>query len=394
MATLYTHIKTVLYSVIFVVVVLNVFFLLSTPTAHSGATDNLTGYAWSDTIGWISFNSTNCDSNPPANETCPYSDFGVDVDSNGDMSGYAWSENIGWISFNESDGSHAAPRFDKVSGVVTGWARALTASTTINTGGWDGWISLSGTATDGSPYGVTATGPDWHGYAWGSDVVNNPPGVVCGAGEYKVIGTDADSIQAPAPLITQFQVCDAGGVSGCVDSSSTDQKIVAPNTPLSVKWNSNNSDTCTGFGNASFSTDDFPSGEDMSVNATSLQNETETFRLYCVKGSDILNGDEETIDVVTTQVILSATPRTVNAGSDATLSWDTGVVVAEATCTIRGGIYPTATNTPFVADDVEGDDIHKGSINVTINARTTYTMTCGALTDTETIDIVPRGTET
>ncbi|MCR4285957.1 MAG: hypothetical protein NUW00_03640 [Candidatus Kaiserbacteria bacterium] len=388
MATLYTHIKTVLYSIIFVVVVLNVFFLLSTPTAHSGATDNLTGYAWSDTIGWISFNSTN--------EASTTADYGVTVALNGDMSGYAWSEHIGWISFNESDGSHIAPRFDKVSGAVTGWARALSPASGVNTGGWDGWISLSGTATDGSSYGVVATGADWEDFAWGSDVVGwiSFGGMTADGNPYGVIGTDDYSKQAPAPSITQFEVCDAGGMSGCVASSSPDPKIVAPNTPLSVKWGSSNSDTCTGDGNASFSTGGAVSGEDNTVNATSLQNETETFRLICARGTDILNAPVETIDVVTTQVILSATPRTVNAGSDATLSWDTGVVVDEATCTIRGGIYPTATNAPFVADDVIGDDIHKGSINVTINARTTYTMTCGALTDTETIDIVPRGTET
>ena len=43
-------------------------------------------------------------------------------------------------------------------------------------GGWDGWIRLSGTATDGSPYGVSimnngSFSNDVNAYAWGGDVV-------------------------------------------------------------------------------------------------------------------------------------------------------------------------------------------------------------------------------
>jgi hypothetical protein len=67
----------------------------------------LTGWAWSESFGWISFNcKTGGDSQ--ANICCsqasppsPCSDYGVTVaTSTGEFDGYAWSENIGWISFN------------------------------------------------------------------------------------------------------------------------------------------------------------------------------------------------------------------------------------------------------------------------------------------------------
>ncbi|MEK7556550.1 MAG: hypothetical protein AAB538_01080, partial [Patescibacteria group bacterium] len=127
--------------------------------ASAGSGHNLSGWAWSETIGWISFNSTN--QNTATN-------YGVKVAANGDISGYAWAEHIGWISFNETAGcptAPCAPKFNKATGAVSGWAKAL-AGGTVGSGGWDGWIHLRG-----SNYGVTASGCNWDGYAWGSDIV-------------------------------------------------------------------------------------------------------------------------------------------------------------------------------------------------------------------------------
>src|SRR5512133_3036518 len=64
--------------------------------ARAGAGDALSGYAWSENIGWISFNCTN-------NNSCGTSgNYGVNV-STTNLSGYAWSENIGWITFNSAE---------------------------------------------------------------------------------------------------------------------------------------------------------------------------------------------------------------------------------------------------------------------------------------------------
>lgn len=55
----------------------------------------LSGYAWNDTIGWISF----CGGR--GTEDCPGAiPYGVTIDSNGDFGGYAWNDIVGWISFN------------------------------------------------------------------------------------------------------------------------------------------------------------------------------------------------------------------------------------------------------------------------------------------------------
>ncbi|HEY9480898.1 MAG TPA: hypothetical protein VIR98_01525 [Candidatus Paceibacterota bacterium] len=128
--------------------------------ARAGSEHNLSGYAWSSNIGWISFNCTN-------DLSCGTVDYGVNRNADNTLTGYAWSSNIGWIKFGGLSGfptgSGTFSVNASVSGnTVVGWARALSATDD----GWDGWISLSG---DG--YGVSITGSDMSGYAWGSDVV-------------------------------------------------------------------------------------------------------------------------------------------------------------------------------------------------------------------------------
>jgi hypothetical protein len=120
-------------------------------------TIRLSDYAWSENVGWISFK----DGAKP-----------VIVSDNGDLNGYAWSENVGWIQFgglsgfpNTSNGTNAKI----VGGQITGWARVVSGiapSGVDNRGGFDGWISLSG-----SNFGVTVNGSNLGGYAWGSDVI-------------------------------------------------------------------------------------------------------------------------------------------------------------------------------------------------------------------------------
>jgi hypothetical protein len=55
----------------------------------------LSGWAWSDQIGWISFNCNN----PGIGDTCATSDYKVTIVS-GEFTGWAWNDIIGWISFN------------------------------------------------------------------------------------------------------------------------------------------------------------------------------------------------------------------------------------------------------------------------------------------------------
>ena len=55
---------------------------------------NLSGYAYNDNFGWLSFSGTTTQSQA----------YGVSVSpSTGDFSGWAWNDNVGWFSFNCSD---------------------------------------------------------------------------------------------------------------------------------------------------------------------------------------------------------------------------------------------------------------------------------------------------
>jgi len=64
----------------------------------------LSGCAWNDTIGWISFwcGDGNCDGSgvEDASSTCASSNYRVTIDASGTFHGYAWNEIDGWISFN------------------------------------------------------------------------------------------------------------------------------------------------------------------------------------------------------------------------------------------------------------------------------------------------------
>ncbi|MHB9019581.1 MAG: pilus assembly FimT family protein [Minisyncoccota bacterium] len=131
---------------------------------------NVSGYAWSEDDGWISFSCSN-------DMSCNSVEYGVDIDPiTGLFSGYAWSDNIGWISFNQSDltGCPSGTCEARVTGgfigtfpkTVTGWGKALVLADEV--GG--GWISLS-TTTD-PLYGVSlAADGKFSGYAWESDLI-------------------------------------------------------------------------------------------------------------------------------------------------------------------------------------------------------------------------------
>lgn len=145
--------------------------------ASAGNADDATGYAWTDTFGWFSFNSTN----PGAGFGA---DYGVDVLRSSELgesnivylTGYAWSNNMGWLQMDpDLDGAgHVAPgyttRIDLCTGEVTGWAKVLNM-------GEDGWLLHA--YDDGSSvsfktmldiYGThpntTGTVYALYGYAW------------------------------------------------------------------------------------------------------------------------------------------------------------------------------------------------------------------------------------
>ena len=149
-----------------------IFSLVIFQSAQAAKSDNVYGWAWSEDIGWISFNNINCDTDSngridggdnaplgcPANGTI-VAPYGVTVDmATGEFFGHAWSEYIGWISFNRNEtGAPPAPPYNGIepyiakldwnTNEVSGWARVLSVVQNPlqrERGGWDGWIKFRG----------------------------------------------------------------------------------------------------------------------------------------------------------------------------------------------------------------------------------------------------------
>lgn len=186
-----------------VITSLVIFSFLGVKKAETGLSDNVSGWAWSDNIGWISFNNTTDGS---ANN------YGVDISDTGIFSGYAWSDNIGWITFNRTDtGAPPGPpdygtylaQVDLDSGQVSGWARALSYGD-----GWDGWIKLRdtnyGVLIDNNP--ASPTYQQFSGWAWGDMVMgwisfNCLNQAECGTSDYKVRTSFAFNRPPEKPLL-------------------------------------------------------------------------------------------------------------------------------------------------------------------------------------------------
>ena len=146
------------------------------------------GWAWTENIGWISFNKDSV--NGITGGGGAY-DYAVNIEQDGSFSGYAWAENIGWIKFDPQGPYPTSPNYSACidlptsgqvcDGVgdykVSGWARACSVFNDPNTcegilnpnrGGWDGWIKLRN-LNYGVWLDVNVDPAEFHNWAWGSD---------------------------------------------------------------------------------------------------------------------------------------------------------------------------------------------------------------------------------
>lgn len=127
------------FFILFFLLLVTHYALRVTRPAFAGTGDTVSGWAWADTAGWISFNCTNV-----AGE-CDRSNYGVTIDpTTGQFSGYAWADNVGWISFTRDATMGTPPAapfngaenysavWDKTTNALTGWAKILS----MGSGGW------------------------------------------------------------------------------------------------------------------------------------------------------------------------------------------------------------------------------------------------------------------
>jgi len=123
-------------------------------TKAQTANFELGGWIWTDGYGWISLNSKDCDLlNQQTPGTCTTFSIAYAVSTTGsNVSGYGWSENVGWICFGGTCAGHGtvpgggSPSAGISVGKMTGWAQVYSL-------GDDGWINLAAGADISTPLG-------------------------------------------------------------------------------------------------------------------------------------------------------------------------------------------------------------------------------------------------
>ena len=219
------------------------------------SSSSLSGYAWSENIGWVSLSGSN---------------YGLSIDTNKKLSGYAWSDNIGWISANDDDLEDCpkTPCTAKLqSNNLNGWLKVLSGGT-ANSGSWDGWISLSGKDPD---YGPVLSNGTFSGYAWGGDVVGwldfsyaiAPSSINSCTPSYSCSGNETILYTNSSCEISTFATCEepafcSAGSSTCLypppSFSASDgfnghlqvrPSLVKKDDPVKIYWNLDNVSSCT-----------------------------------------------------------------------------------------------------------------------------------------------------
>ncbi len=141
-------------------------------------------------FGWVSANSLNCDTDDnglsDGGAGCPsigttIADYGIRIPQTTDpdqtLGGHAWSERMGWISFEQGDLSGCPSgtcNARRVGDELHGWARILALPDGVpNDGGFSGWIKLHSESGDPISYGValdeSVLPKEVSGYAWSDE---------------------------------------------------------------------------------------------------------------------------------------------------------------------------------------------------------------------------------
>ncbi len=313
---------------------------------------DLTGYAWSDAptgnpndrgVGWIHFKGFT---------------YGVVEDTTtGTLSGSAWSENIGWISFNSGDlvgcpSGACSAQVNLTTGAVTGWARAL-AATQSGSGGWDGWIHLNG-----SSYGVTQNPSTcvWSGYAWGGAIMG---WIHMGGSGYGVTGTSGGCSGIPPTPPT-------------ATLASSNYALTSPGGPVTLTWSSTNATSCGNITSQPARADTPIStggATNNAVGVTANVPDTTIYTITCTGTGGSANG-VATI-VVSSPVVaigpFAAIPSRVSKGGTSYLIWTSSNMTS---CSVKD-----ANNTTIVAPG--GPTSSSGTQTpVVVTQAMTYTLTC------------------
>jgi hypothetical protein len=146
-----------------------------------------------------------------------------------------------------------------------------------------------------------------------------------------------------------------------------------------ISWNSSNASACTVSSIEVTNTDAWLGLSNSGVVTTPLLANT-TYTLVC--NGVLVAAAPINVTVIPT---LNASKRVVETGSDTVLIWNTRNG-DESSCSLTGGTYSDLITTT-------AGDPDTGSATVTINAMTTFILSCPGGTDTFTVEVTPVGFE-
>lgn len=121
-----------------------------TPWRVTNSSGTLSGWAYSDAIGWISFDSPTAIAATGQGSAS----YGVVIAPDGSFSGYAWNESIGWISFNCANQGTCSSQGGYDYKVKTSWVAApITGSLTSPIFDLGGQVALNAIIWKGTTNG-------------------------------------------------------------------------------------------------------------------------------------------------------------------------------------------------------------------------------------------------
>jgi hypothetical protein len=315
-------------------------FVVGVSFASAQATTvELEGFAWSDTVGWISMNCKT--GSASASDICGVSNYKVTVGGGGALTGYGWSDNVGWVKFGGLSGIPAGgtnANYDALSGNVTGFVRVCSGmlgssywnvnnscSGSSRTDGWDGFISL---ASKTNPvYGVTvASNGLFSGFAWGDEVV--------GWIDFSMVKLSNSTVLPGENITLDVGAIPIGGTNPVyVPGNYTTAQINTPYTlsiadsqNLKYKWTTSpGTQSCVfqGAANYSVSSIDIANNGGSSLTSINLPVGVHYLALICSMQSGSTMIKSATINVVDVGVWLNVDPNAVNTATQATLAYYT-----------------------------------------------------------------------
>ncbi len=205
---------------------------LYTPATVVVSNSGVSGYA-SSSIGAISFD---CATTPNGN-VCGSSNYSVANDGTGRLSGYAWNDVIGWISFCNNQVGQAA---------CSGGGQSYQVVINGSTGAWSGyawndlvgWISFNciNTATCGTvDYKVLTTWTSTSSVGW-LESATYDTGVAQGAQINSILWHGSQPVGTAVKFQMAFSSSSLGPWNFSWDSLSSTSPSVAPNTSLPIDY--------------------------------------------------------------------------------------------------------------------------------------------------------------